>query len=69
MKPFSGNGKRIATMMSRPVAFVLCVIAMLTAWANDGVYYTRGNQLVPLTETEYFGRPGTESGFDGGQPN
>lgn len=42
----------LATMMPRRVAFIFFVLAMLTAWGNDGVYYTSGNHLVPLQETD-----------------
>lgn len=31
---------------------MLCMVVSLPAAANDGTYYTRGNQLVPLQETD-----------------
>lgn len=31
---------------------VFCVVSTLSAAANDGTYYTKGNQLVPLQETD-----------------
>lgn len=31
---------------------VLCLMMALPSMANDGTYYTRGNQLVPLQETD-----------------
>ena len=31
---------------------MLCLMMSLPAVANDGTYYTRGNQLIPLQETD-----------------
>ena len=31
---------------------LFCVVATMSAAANDGTYYTKGNQLVPLQETD-----------------
>lgn len=31
---------------------MLCMVVSLPAAANDGIYYTKGNQLVPLQETD-----------------
>lgn len=31
---------------------ILCLMTALPAVANDGTYYTRGNQLIPLQETD-----------------
>ena len=31
---------------------MLCMAVSLPAAANDGIYYTKGNQLVPLQETD-----------------
>ena len=42
----------LAAMMPRRVAFAFFIMTILTAWGNDGVYYTSGNHLVPLQETD-----------------
>ena len=31
---------------------IFCIAMALPAVANDGTYYTRGNQLIPLQETD-----------------
>ena len=37
----------------RKYLLLLCAIALSTiGLANDGVFYTSGNQLIPITETE-----------------
>ena len=41
--------------MKKILFYGLCLLAFLPVMpvrANDGVYYTRGSQLVPLTETD-----------------
>ncbi|MBQ6741967.1 MAG: YARHG domain-containing protein [Bacteroidales bacterium] len=38
-------------MMKRFAISVMLLLSVLTATANDGTYYTKGNQLVPLQET------------------
>ena len=46
--------KTFLRSITRPaglLALVCYVFACFTAWGNDGVYYTRGTQLVPLVET------------------
>lgn len=40
-------------MMKQRLLFVLLTVCVASfAWANDGVYYVQGNQLVPLHETD-----------------
>lgn len=38
--------------MIRKILFVLCLLCGVQAYANDGIFFTNGNQLVPLTETD-----------------
>lgn len=38
--------------MMKKTILLLCSLLSFAAWANDGVYYMNGNQLVPLTETD-----------------
>lgn len=38
--------------MKKTVFLLLAVLAFIGAKANDGVYYTSGNQLIPINETE-----------------
>ena len=37
--------------MKKLTSLLICLMATITLWANDGVYYTSGNQLVPTKET------------------
>ena len=39
------------TMKKLTILLTLCVLTLL-AFANDGVYYAAGNQLIPITETD-----------------
>ena len=38
--------------MKKTLILLLMVLSFIGAKANDGVYYTSGNQLIPITETE-----------------
>ena len=38
--------------MKKAFILLLMLIPFIGAKANDGVYYTSGNQLIPITETE-----------------
>ena len=38
--------------MRRLILFLCIITINVTAWANDGVYYVSGNQLIPINETE-----------------
>ena len=38
--------------MKKAFILLLMLISFIGAKANDGVYYTSGNQLIPITETE-----------------
>lgn len=38
--------------MKQLIAFLLAALTAMTVTANDGTYYTSGNQLVPLQETQ-----------------
>lgn len=38
-------------MKKLTILLTLCVFTLL-AFANDGVYYAAGNQLIPITETD-----------------
>lgn len=42
----------IETMKQRLLIALLAVCVASFAWANDGVYYVQGNQLIPLHETD-----------------
>ena len=48
---FSARCRR-AKAWPRRAALVLLSWACATLWANDGTYYTSGNQLLPLVETD-----------------
>ena len=40
-------------MMMKKIAILLfCCISTIFAFANDGVFYAAGNQLIPITETD-----------------
>jgi hypothetical protein len=34
------------------LSFLIACVALSTAWANDGVFFVNGNQLVPVQETD-----------------
>ena len=38
--------------MKKILLLLYVIIFNITCWANDGVYYTSGNQLIPITETQ-----------------
>lgn len=38
--------------MKKMTMLLLCCLSAFAAWANDGVFYVNGNQLVPLHETD-----------------
>ena len=38
--------------MRKVLILTLCCLTALFAWANDGVFYAQGNQLIPITETD-----------------
>lgn len=38
--------------MRKALLLITCCISALMAWANDGIYYVNGNQLMPITETD-----------------
>lgn len=38
--------------MKKAIVFLLMLLPFIGAKANDGVYFTSGNQLIPITETE-----------------
>ncbi len=38
--------------MRRVLSFIVCLISVAVAYANDGVYYAEGNHLIPITETD-----------------
>ena len=38
--------------MKKLIILLYVILFNITCWANDGVYYTSGNQLIPITETE-----------------
>lgn len=38
--------------MRKSLLLITCCISALMAWANDGIYYVNGNQLMPITETD-----------------
>ena len=38
--------------MKRLLTFAACCLSTLFAFANDGVFYAAGNQLIPITETD-----------------
>ena len=38
--------------MRKVLILVFCFISTLFAWANDGVFFTKGNQLIPISETD-----------------
>lgn len=38
--------------MKRVFLFVLLCVLSVSVWANDGVYFAAGNQLIPVTETD-----------------
>ena len=38
--------------MRKILAFVVCLISVAVAYANDGVYYVEGNLLIPISETD-----------------
>lgn len=38
--------------MKKTLILLMMVLSFIGAKANDGVYYTSGNQLIPITETE-----------------
>jgi len=38
--------------MRKVLILTLCCLTALLAWANDGVFYAQGNQLIPITETD-----------------
>ena len=38
--------------MKKTLILLLMVLSLIGAKANDGVYFTSGNQLIPITETE-----------------
>lgn len=42
----------LLTLKTRMLALMLLLLAAASAGANDGTYYTSGNQLVPLQETD-----------------
>ena len=42
----------LLTLKTRMLALMLLLLAAASAVANDGTYYTSGNQLVPLQETD-----------------
>ena len=39
-------------IMRKVLILVFCFISTLFAWANDGVFFTKGNQLIPISETD-----------------
>lgn len=38
--------------MRRVLSFIVCLISVAVAYANDGVFYAEGNHLIPITETD-----------------
>lgn len=38
--------------MRKVLILVFCVIQTLFAWANDGAFYTKGNQLIPISDND-----------------
>ena len=38
--------------MRKALLLITCCISALMAWANDGVFYAEGNQLIPISETD-----------------
>ena len=38
--------------MKKVLPFIVCCLSCISAFANDGVYYTQGNQLIPANETD-----------------
>ena len=42
----------MAKMLKMCMVAVFCMACLLSVSANDGTYYTKGNQLVPLQETD-----------------
>lgn len=38
--------------MKKLVVLTLCCMTALFVWANDGVFYAEGNQLIPISETD-----------------
>ena len=41
-----------STVMKRILAFIFCCLSAIFAFANDGVFYASGNQLIPINETD-----------------
>ena len=39
-------------IVRRAAVYLLLTLTAQGAYANDGVYFTKGNQLVPLVETD-----------------
>lgn len=37
--------------MKKPITIMLALLAIANAKANDGAFYSKGNQLIPITET------------------
>ena len=38
--------------MKKVLSFIVCCLSYISTFANDGVYYTQGNQLIPVNETD-----------------
>ena len=38
--------------MKKVTILLFCCLSALFAFANDGVFYAAGNQLIPITETD-----------------
>ena len=38
--------------MRKVLILVFCCMTALFAWANDGAFYTKGNQLIPISDTD-----------------
>lgn len=39
-------------MMRKVLSFIVCLISVAVAYANDGAFYTAGNHLIPVVETD-----------------
>ena len=39
-------------LMKKIIAILSCCFSALFTFANDGVFYASGNQLIPITETD-----------------
>ena len=38
--------------MRKVLSFIVCLISVAVAYANDGAFYAEGNHLIPITETD-----------------